>query len=251
MNKKLLSVFILGIFLFASMPLAVAMDDIGTFKKGDTIQLIQICDSCTYVNLTTVILPNGTSETYNNAMTVDGLNYYLDYNVSEIGDYKYVVCGDKGSSLMCETFSFSVTQTGGENNFTQLFSRIFLVLVVLGLVIFIQYKSKKMNYDGWYDKMVKRWEDKNTVKFALSALAYNLFKNSYIFSYLAGLFGFLILTDLIYFFNIDSALQVTKILFGLYTWSSIAVVLIFFSQVQEWFTQWKKDIEDLKWGFEK
>lgn len=174
-------------------------------------------------------------------------------NISETGEYSYVIqCNSLTDNLGgFNAVGLLVTPTGEPIDGVQLASRIFLILLSILLVILIQRNSKKVNYDSWYAKLAKKYEKKNWIKFGLSALGFNLMKNSWIFSYLVGLLGLLILTDLTYFFNITSALEVMKIVFGIYTWSAIAVALIFFSQVQEWIVGWIEDLQNINWGMVK
>lgn len=115
-------------------------------------------------------------------------------------------------------------------------------------IFLIQWNQKRIDYDKWYNSIAEKYKTKNTFRWVLSAVGYNIFKNSYIFSYLVGLLGLLVLTELTIFFNITSVITILKIVLGLYTWGALAVVIVFFSQVQEWIMEWKDDIESLKWG---
>lgn len=172
-------------------------------------------------------------------------------NLTNNGMYSYIIqCNNSLIGGNSEN-SFVVTPTGEPLNEIQLYSRIFIILLCISLVILIQWNSSRVNYDSWYNKMTQQYQEKNIIKWSLSAVAFNLMKNSYIFSYLVGLVGLLVLTNLTYFFNIISVLTIMKIVLGLYTWSAIIVCLIFFSQVQEWITGWVKDVQNMNWGFEK
>ncbi|MEX1382637.1 hypothetical protein, partial [Lutibacter sp.] len=187
----------------------------------------------------------------NNGNEWDKEVYLTSGNFSDLGTHAfYIWCNNTylGGEVRG---TFEVSPTGEPQDLIQLSSRIFLIVFMLVIIIFIQWNSKRINYDSWYLKMAKRYENKNWVKFGLSALGYNLMKNSWIFSYLIGLVGLLILTELTYFFNITSALDIMKIVLGLYSWSAILVSLIFFSQVQEWIVGWLDDLQNLNWGIDK
>jgi len=150
------------------------------------------------------------------------------------------------------TTAFFEANTSGEpSDNLQLYSRIFLIILLIFVIIAIQWNRKNINYDKWYTRLAKKYEEKNWIKFGLSALGYNLMKNSWIFSYLVGLLALLILTDLTYIFNINSILEIMKIVLGIYSWSAIIVALIFFSQVQEWIVGWLHDLQNLNWGIDK
>ena len=55
MNNKIL-VFIM--VLIVCLVSVSAVSDLGVFKKDSTINLFQTCDSCSYVNLDSVVLPD-------------------------------------------------------------------------------------------------------------------------------------------------------------------------------------------------
>jgi len=239
----------MGIILLFSFAF-VSAENIGTFKLNEEFEITNYCNSgdCSYMNLSSITYPNGTVFYINEQMTKTGQEFNYSYNALTMGEYRFKTCANPQGDLTCEEDSFSITPNGEIKENSQLYSRIFLIIILIVLVIFIQTNSKKVNYDSWYAKLAKKYEKKNWVKFGLSALGFNLMKNSWIFSYLVGLLGLLILTDLTYFFNITSALEIMKIVLGLYSWSAIAVALIFFSQVQEWIVGWLEDLQNIKWG---
>lgn len=173
-------------------------------------------------------------------------------NFSELGQYAgYIYCqtnttGDLRGGYF--EFAFDVTPTGEPTNGIQLSSRIFLILFFIFAIFLIQWNQKRIDYDKWYNKIAEKYKTKNTFRWVLSAVGYNIFKNSYIFSYLVGLLGFLVLTETTVFFGITSVITIMKILLGIYTWGALAVVIVFFSQVQEWIMEWKEDLEKINWG---
>lgn len=128
--KKLFLILFVGMFLIS---LASADGTLGTFKLNDCISLYQYCDTCTYVNLTTVQFPNGTIQTINNAMTKTDVDYNYTYcDTSTIGTYYYTVKGDKGGIVNTERISFEVTPSG----FTGTLGFYILILVLsLGVVV--------------------------------------------------------------------------------------------------------------------
>lgn len=109
--KNILLTIIIGMFLF-SLASVSAIDNIGTFQTETSFDLIQFCDSCTYVNISGIQLPNGTLQNLNEEMTKTGYNYNYTYSTSTAGDYVYSVCGDKDAGFKCETFQFGITEGG-------------------------------------------------------------------------------------------------------------------------------------------
>lgn len=201
--------------------------------------------------------PNDGDHVIETNMTKHSNGIDWEYNASE-GNFSEL--GQFAGYMYCETnttedlrggyfeFSMEVTPTGEPTNGLQLVSRIFLILFFMFCIFLIQWNQKRIDYDKWYNSIAEKYKTKNTFRWVLSAVGYNIFKNSYIFSYLVGLLGLLVLTELTIFFNITSVITILKIVLGLYTWGALAVVIVFFSQVQEWIMEWKDDIESLKWG---
>lgn len=246
MNKNIF--LFLGIFLFL-FSLAFVSASIGSYAQNSCVD-IKIILNTTSINISSIDYPNSTTAISNQLMNSSG-GMMFSYNfcdTSTLGSYKFYYFDSEGNVY---DNSFEVTPTGQPTNNVQLYSRIFLILLSLLLIFVIQWNKRNVNYDKWYNNLVKKYQEKNWFKWGLSSLGYNFLKNSYIFSYLVGLLGLLILTDLAFFFNVASALAILKIVLEIYTWGSIAVCLVFFSQIQEWIVGWIKDIQDINWGMQK
>jgi hypothetical protein len=192
-------------------------------------------------------------------------NHLIDnLNLTQISDeYNVLLSGENltnegiySYNIYCNTTSlggfvdgnFQITTNGRESDSLQLYTRIFLLLFFMFTIFLIQWNKGRIDYDKWYNQIAEKYRTKNTFRWVLSALGYNLLKNSYVFSYLVGLLGMLVLTELILLFNITSVLLIMKIVLALYTWGALVVVMVFFSQVQEWIFEWKEDLEKIKWG---
>lgn len=110
MNKKsFLWIFVLLVFVFSSY------GDSGSviYEQNSNISLYQICDSCSFVNIESVIFPSGEVSYLNDSMVKSGFSYTYNWsNTSEVGEYFYFVCGDKSDVLTCETLSFLVSTSG-------------------------------------------------------------------------------------------------------------------------------------------
>lgn len=173
-------------------------------------------------------------------------------NFTDYGEYSgYIYCQvpeniEKRGGYF--NFGFDLTFNGNLINDSQVYSRIFLILLFILGIIFIQWIQKRIDFDSWYNKMADKYQTKNTFKWVMSAVGYNIFNNLYIFSYLIGLLGLLVLTETTYLLNITSVISIMSIILELYTWGALIVAVIFFSQVQEWLMKWKDDIEKVNWG---
>jgi hypothetical protein len=170
-NLKIIAMFIVGIFFFMNL---VSAADLGTFAQNDCVTLYQSCDDCTFVNLTSVKQPNQT-QIIEQEMTNFGYDFTYEYcNTSQIGGYKYNVCGDKGGSIICEVIDFEITKTGAvlteaesKFYFAILFTVLGLFAIFLAIFLITPYENKKENTrDGLavtkitkakYIKLVSLW----------------------------------------------------------------------------------------------
>lgn len=113
----------------------VSATDLGVFKQNECVTLYQLCDSCTFVNVTSVKQPNQT-QIINDLMTNFGFDFTYEYcNTSQIGGYQYNVCGDKGGGIACENINFDITRNGTELTIAE--SRIYSILAVGVFVLFL------------------------------------------------------------------------------------------------------------------
>ena len=86
---------------------------LGSFVQNKNVSLRQTCDNCTFVNITSVTLPNSTLILMGQNMTKNGVDYnYTFVQTDLLGDYIYNVCGDKDGILNCENIDFIITPTG-------------------------------------------------------------------------------------------------------------------------------------------
>lgn len=231
MNKNILFLFL---FMF-SLAFVSSMTYLSDKEIDFKIPTNESACNLTLSNSTTNII-------INEIMEINSLTNYANYTFNSLGNGDYQYFSNCGSG------EFEVTPTGESQNNNQLYSRIFLLLFFMLLIFLIQWNQSRINYDEWYNNIAEKYRTKNTFRWVLSAVGYNIFKNSYIFSYLVGLLGLLVLTELTIFFNITSVITILKIALGLYTWGALVVVIVFFSQVQEWIMEWKEDLESIKWG---
>jgi len=135
MNEfKTLNIISLVLILIALASVStVATSDLGVYAQDSDIQLFQTCDSCSYVNLESVYFPNGSVKTFNSLMTKDSYTFNYSFSdSSQLGEYKYFVCGDKLGVLNCESVVFSVNTNGSktDNGFN-------VFIMIIGTFIFI------------------------------------------------------------------------------------------------------------------
>src|SRR4030067_1994200 len=97
MNK--LSISMIVMLLILIVPTMAVKDSLGIFRVGDTINLLQLCSDCTYVNITSVMYPNSTTLLSNVPMQKIGseFNYTLNSNqINDLGTYTINGIGNLG-----------------------------------------------------------------------------------------------------------------------------------------------------------
>ena len=124
MNKLILSL-IVGILLISCV---TALDSLGTFKQNEAVRVTQVCADATYINISSIALPNSTIAVNNIAMTSAGSGeFYYDFiNTSDLGRYDV-----RGISDGCDfTFAtyFDITPSGYNGNSNIAF---FIVVIIL------------------------------------------------------------------------------------------------------------------------
>jgi len=78
-------VLFLIVFSLLCVPLISASErDCSQFSdpimKNDSIELTQVCTTCSYVNLTYITISNGTSIPYNSAMSKSDIHFSYTYS---------------------------------------------------------------------------------------------------------------------------------------------------------------------------
>lgn len=154
---------------------------LGTFKKGESIDLIQTCEDCTYVNITSILYPNNSQAIGQVAMTRDGtyFNYTLTPNYTDTsGVYVVNGLGDEGGSNTVWRYTFEVTSAGriaptegeGVIYLGTLFAMI--LFAVFFFILSYQFKPSKdaqQNEDGSYNPIPN---DKPALRFGCLALSF-------------------------------------------------------------------------------
>lgn len=139
--KKIYLFLILGIFLIT----IISSSSLGTFKKGNCISIYQLCDNCSYVNLSSITYPNSSILILDIDMTKSNVNYNYSFcNTNTLGDYSYKVCGDKDGEFICEDISFKVTYNGDELDTSKSILYIGLLIFLIFFFILLIYFAGKL-----------------------------------------------------------------------------------------------------------
>jgi len=193
MKKILLFLFALSLLL---IPLVSAVERdctefIDPVEINTTMDLTQTCTSCTYVNLTSIELPNGTSVFYNVEMTEQDILYSYSYSPQEEGKYFFSVKGDKDGVVSTECFFFYVTNNGNptpSGSTINLFVIIFLIFVggMLSLLLFTIFHLIQWDFDA-KDLIIN--VSSYFVLFAAYILSKTYLGNSFVDEFLVWLIG--------------------------------------------------------------
>lgn len=113
---------------------------LGTYRQGDTVSLIQTCDDCTYVNLSSVILPNSTTLIIDDEMTQSGTTFSYSFsNTQDVGTYVINGVGDPDGELEGWSYTIEITYAGkqvSQANSTLMVA--FLFFLLLGIFSMIK-----------------------------------------------------------------------------------------------------------------
>lgn len=204
MKNKIFTILILGMFLIS----LASASNLGVFKKNDCVELYQLCESCTFVNLTSVKLPNET-RIFGELMNDFGNDFTFEFcNTSLLGGYQYNVCGDKGGVLTCENIDFTITKSGFI--FETPDSILFTVIIIGSFLLFI--------FFFWLALVIPFFNETNNDNNIVKVTSYKYFK---IFSiWFAHAFFVFFLTTLLAivnnFTNIEATVKLVEFLYRIF-----------------------------------
>jgi len=133
--KKVFLIFLLGLFLISLVSSSIS--DIGSFKRGDCIDLPQSCSDCTYNNISKITNANSVVVLTETIMQKDGTYYSYNFcNTTTLGQYKVNGFGDESGVKSTWEYTFSVTETGeGDKSFFN--NALLIILISLALIFLI------------------------------------------------------------------------------------------------------------------
>lgn len=148
MKKEIGVILLLGMMFIAVAGLATAaIADLGTFERDSTIELIQTCDTCTFNNISSILLPNGTIILGEVEMTKDGTFYNFSFNdTGNLGQHIVNGFGDPGGTTTTWNYVFTITATGQALDTPQSVLTIGLILILIAIAAFFFYAGNKTEY---------------------------------------------------------------------------------------------------------
>ena len=142
------------ILLLAIMPLASAtISDFGEYRQGMSINLIQVCSNCTWINISSVLAPDSSLILSNVIMTEKGytFNYTLDSSKTQkLGTYQVTGVGDENGIPSEWSYTFEVTSLGNSDQTNSTTYFILFGLTFIILIIGIITKEKAMTILGGF-----------------------------------------------------------------------------------------------------
>jgi hypothetical protein len=135
--KTIVLIIIIIVLCLIFIPRIVSSATIGTVEKGKCIELYQICENCTYNNISTILYPNKSVAASNIEMSNDTETYY-NYtfcSTNLLGDYIINGFGDLDGVKTSWVYDMEVTGTGFE--FNEAKSSYYLGLLALLVFFFV------------------------------------------------------------------------------------------------------------------
>jgi len=116
-EMKFLKGIAFGIMVLMAVFSVSSIETLGNFKQEQCVNLKQICGNCTYVNITSVLLPDSTQIINEVEMTKAGTEYnYTFCNTSILGNYIVSGKGDLDGKDTIFAYDFKITPMGNESS---------------------------------------------------------------------------------------------------------------------------------------
>ena len=121
--------------LICSMNFSLAQtDQLGIFKQGDCVDLLQTCADCSYNVITSVTYPNSSQALGQHTMTKINTQYnYTFCKTSLLGTYLVNGYGDLGGTDTIWNYNFEVTKNGQDSTNSDFMP----IIIAIGGVIII------------------------------------------------------------------------------------------------------------------
>lgn len=150
MRKKIGLRFTLLLLVFTLILISSVIateQSLGTFQKNACLDLKQTCGNCTWINVTSVSYPNGTTLSFNAAMADIGGGIYINHTCSHssiIGHYTYDTLGNPDGSIVSQPVGYDITESGDTFDLTQGFFIIGLIgIIALFVAIGLSFSKEK------------------------------------------------------------------------------------------------------------
>lgn len=272
MNKN--NIFLLSLLLLLSLNLISAVPPFQQSTEGLQVEYQKIDTTKAYTshqlnvhayNQTGYPLTNETTDCYIEAyapngitvieeeMLFDGHSWYYDLPGTNKTPGRYawsVHCNDSATGGFISGPAY-VTPDGLDPTLTDVAVRFVLLIFFVLLIMMVYHIRNRTDFDKWLDNIIKKYETRNLVKMVLSAIGYNLMKQTFIIYYMIGFPIVLMLQNTAWKYNLTAITGMMDVLLYIYTWGFIFVGLVFLSYLQEFIMKMLDMVKNMEWGFEK
>ena len=137
MNKKILTVFLMSIFLlsFASAVCQDGEGNLGSKKQNECVRISQTSATSTYVNISSITLSTSNTSIASNLEMINignGEWVYQFCNTTELGSYDVRGMGDLDGVDTSFTSCFDITPSGQSGTENMIFF-LFIILMIYGI----------------------------------------------------------------------------------------------------------------------
>ncbi len=235
---------ILTTILLFSFVSAESLGD--SYKLNETMQITNYCSAgvCSYVTLVSIEYPNGTIIYPDVNMTKTNQIYNYSFIPNIVGTYYFVTCGDSTIDV-CDRDSFKVNYNGQEP-----FIWIHIMFLLFTLILFVGFYrlNQTVDFNRWYSKITNRYEHKDYFKAIGSTIIFFFTKNLFAIYYSLGFIVLLILTDIVFTYNVLAFVGLTENIMYVYSWGVILVAFSVIGQFQHFIRNLMDDITKESWG---
>lgn len=166
----------------------------------------------------------------------------------------YLENGNAAGMKTCTTEMLFTTGTEdyrANDNIARGLMYFLLILVFAGLAFAYHELGEEIDFEKWNNCIYKKYETKNYVKLALSAIGYNIMKNQFVVYYLVCFPIVAALTEIASTYNLASLIGIMQVISMVYIIGVVLVGILFLSYIQEWFMELLNKVRDMDWGIEK
>ncbi|NMB66541.1 hypothetical protein GYA25_00555 [Candidatus Woesearchaeota archaeon] len=115
LNKKIFIFLFISIILFNFVNSENLINNLGTYKQGECVRIVEICDmGCSYVTVTSILGPSNNSivDEGMSMSSIDTYSWWYDFcNTSDVGVYTVITQGDNGDIIDNGIYQFMITQS--------------------------------------------------------------------------------------------------------------------------------------------
>lgn len=245
---KTFQAILLIAFMFLFTTFASSMtESIGQRQNAQyntTYIISQTCAGCSYINIS-VFTKNGIVVD-NVPMIFNGTQWIYPFTPLENLRHDVNGVGDPNGQPSSFAFWFKTTLSGEDDEMTIIVADIFLIILLIGFMLFLSHKTKGINFDKWNQSIIDSHE--NMGKTFARGLFYGLMKNAFIWYYFLGWFMFFVLKDMVYRFNSLEIYNTLDLILNLYSFGFILVMIMLIGFFVKYIRDTINDLTDKSWG---